>query len=239
MLVSENGKLIELPEDVRPTDKYKIYENTLVVNYVERKMYSFYVQQATGLKKEAEGLKVEPRFFESGFILIELPGENVLYNTKTGEIVAAGNIIIGQDSNPDVCIGNSFKAVVLEFYEKGIDTYRVFDDQGNEVLDSKYVKNGKKVEILDYNGLGNIMPLKIRDDRFISRRYGVLHILFWKDGTSEVIEVIPTEYDRVYLNKYAAIKDCYGNAHYPTYAAEKDDKTIYFTFNGKRIRLPK
>ena len=51
MLVSENGKLIELPEDVRPTDKYKIYENTLVVNYAERKMYSFYVQQATGLKK--------------------------------------------------------------------------------------------------------------------------------------------------------------------------------------------
>ena len=85
MLVSENGKLIELPEDVRPTDKYKIYENTLVVNYVERKMYSFYVQQATGLKKEAEGLKVEPRFFESGFILIELPGENVLYNTNEND----------------------------------------------------------------------------------------------------------------------------------------------------------
>ena len=239
MLVSENGNLIELPDDIRGIDKYKIYEKTLVVNYAKKGTYSFYVQQATGLKKEAEGLKEEPRFFESGFILIEQPGENVLYNTKTGEIVAAGNIIIGDYSNPDVCIGNSFKAVVLEFYENGIDTYRVFDDQGNEVLDSKYVKNGKKVEILDYNGLGNIMPLKNRDDRFISRRYGVLHILFWKDGTSEVIEVIPTEYDSVYLNKYAAIKDCYGNVHYPTYEVKKDDKTLYFTITGKRIRLPK
>ena len=239
MLVSENGKLIELPEDIRAMDKYKIYENTLVVNYAEKKMYSFYVQQATGLKKEAEGLKVEPRFFESGFILIELPGENVLYNTKTGEIVAAGNIIIGQNSNPDVCIGNSFKAVVLEFYENGIDTYRVFDDRGNEILDSKYVGNGKKVELLDYNGLGNIMPIKIRDDRFVSRHCGVLHILFWEDGTSEVIEVIPIEYERVFLNRRIAVKDCYEKIHYPTYEVYKDDKTFYFTFNGKIIRLPK
>ena len=239
MLVSENGKLIELPEDIRAMDKYKIYENTLVVNYAEKKMYSFYVQQATGLKKEVEGLKVEPRFFESGFILIELPRENVLYNTKCGTVVATGNFVIGDYSNPDVCKGNNFRAVILEFYENGEYTYRVFDDQGNEVLDSKYVKNGWKVELLDFNGLGNMMPLKIRDDSFESRRYGVLHIVFYKDGTSEVIEVIPPEYDRIYLNCYAAIKDCYGKVHYPTYEVKKDDKTLYFTITGKRIRLPK
>ena len=239
MLVSENGKLIELPDDMRAIDKYKIYGNTLVVYYAKKGTYSFYVQQATGLKKEAEGLKEEPRFFESGFILIEQPGENVLYNTKNGEIVAAGNIIIGDYSNPDVCIGNSFKAVVLEFYENGIDTYRVFDDQGNEVLDSKYVKNGKKVELLDYNGLGNIMPLRFRKDRFHSDLSGILHIVFWKDGISEVIEVIPPKWDRIILNAAIGIRDCYGNIHYPTYEAKEDDQKVYFTITGKRIRLPK
>lgn len=191
------------------------------------------------LSIKSRDLKVEPRFFESGFILIELPGENVLYNTKNGEIVAAGNIIIGDYSNPNVCIGNSFKAVVLEFYENGIDTYRVFDDRGNEVLDSKYVGYGKKVELLDYDGLGNIMPLRFRKDRFDSNRSGILHIVFWEDGTSEVIEVIPPQDGKIILNMRIGVKDYYGNLHYPTYMVEKCDKEVYFTITGKRIRLPK
>lgn len=97
MLVSENGKLIELPDDMRAIDKYKIYENTLVVYYAEKGTYSFYVQQAAGLKKEAENLKKEPRFFESGFIWFEESnGEEVLYNTKCGECVAVGNFRINE-----------------------------------------------------------------------------------------------------------------------------------------------
>ena len=239
MFASENGKLIELPEDIRMGDEYKIYDNVIVIYYAKKRTYSIYTKTDEGLHLEIEELKSEPKFFESGFILADSYGANVLYNTKRGTVVATGNFIIGEYSNPDVCEGNLFKAVVLEFYENGICTYRVFDDKGNEVLDSKYVKNGWKVEPLDFKGLGNMMPLRIRDDRFESRRYGVLHIVFYKDGTSEVIEVISPKYDNVFLYRYAAIKDCYGKAHYPTYAAEKDDKTIYFTITGKRIKLPK
>ena len=240
MLVSENGKLIELPDDMRAIDKYKIYGNTLVVYYAKKGTYSFYVQQAAGLKKEAENLKKEPRFFESGFISFEESNEeNVLYNTKCGECVAVGNFRIDEYENPDVCEGNSFRAAVLKFYEDGIDTYRVFDDRGNEVLDSKYVGYGKKVELLDYNGLGNIMPLRFRKDRFHSDLSGILHIVFWKDGISEVIEVIPPKWDRIILNAAIGIRDYYGNIHYPTYEAKEDDKKVYFTITGKRIRLPK
>lgn len=240
MLVSEKGKLIELPDDIRMGDKYKIYDNVIVIYYAKKRTYSIYTKTEEELHLEIEELKSEPRFFESGFILAEDSNEeNVLYNTELGTVVATGNFIIGEYSNPDVCEGNNFRAVVLEFYEKGEYTYRVFDDQGNEVLDSKYVKNGWKVELLDFNGLGNMMPLKIRDDSFESRRYGVLHIVFYKDGTSEVIEVIPPEYDRIDLNCYATIKDCYGNAHYPTYVVKKADKQLRFTITGKRIRLPK
>lgn len=240
MLVSENGKLIELPDDMRAIDKYKIYENTLVVYYAEKGTYSFYVQQAAGLKKEAENLKKEPRFFESGFIWFEESnGEEVLYNTKCGECVAVGNFRINEYENPDVCEGNSFRAVVLKFYEDGIDTYRVFDDRGNEVLDSKYVGYGKKVELLDYDGLGNIMPLRFRKDRFDSNRSGILHIVFWEDGTSEVIEVIPPQDGKIILNMRIGVKDYCGNLHYPTYMVEKCDKEVYFTITGKRIRLPK
>lgn len=242
MLISENGKLIELPDDIRAIDNYKIYENTLVVYYAEKGTYSIYDQQTDGLKLEAENLKKKPRFFESGFILFEGDNqENVLYNTKDGESVAIGNFRIGEHSNLDVCKGNSFRAVVLKFYENGIDTYRVFDDRGNEVLDAKYVGEGKKVELLDNDGLlGNIMPLRIRVDRFHSDLSGILHIVFWDDGSSEVIEVIPPEYGgRIHLDGSTAVKDCYGKLHYPTYVGNKGGKEVHFAITGKRIRLPK
>lgn len=240
MLVSENGKLIELPDDIRMGDEYQIYDQVIVIYYANKRMYSIYTKKEEGLHLERKELKSKPRFFESGFILAKDSDKgNVLYNTELGTVVATGNFFIGEYSNPDVWKGNTFRAVVLKFYENCEYTYRVFDDQGNEVLDSKYVKNGWKVELLDFKGFGNMMPLKIRDDRFESRRYGVLHILFLKDGTSEVIEVIPPEYDKIYLNCFAAVKDYYGNAHYPTYVAQKNDKETCFTITGKRIRLPK
>ena len=240
MLISEEGKLIELPDDMQPIDKYKSYENTLVVYYAEKGTYSFYVQQAAGLKMEAENLKKEPIFFESGFISFEESnGDKVLYNTKCGECVAVGWFRIGKYEEPDVCKGNSFRAVLLRFHKDGIATYRVFDDRGNELLDSKYVGREKKVELLDYDGLGNIMPLRFRKDRSRSNCTGILHIVFWEDGTFEVIEVIPPKWDRITLNTRIGVRDCYGNIHYPTYEVKKDDKKFYFTITGKRIRLPK
>ena len=100
------------------------------------------------------------------------------------------------------------------------------------------VGKGKKVEILNYRNMGNIMILRIRNDICYFGFNGILHIIFNEDGTSEVIKVIPPSYDRIELNLYAAVKDDRGKIHYPTYTAIKYEKEIRFTFAGEKIRLP-
>ena len=90
MFASENGKLIELPEDIRMGDEYKIYDNVIVIYYAKKRTYSIYTKTDEGLHLEIEELKSEPKFFESGFILADSYGANVLYNTKRGTVVATG-----------------------------------------------------------------------------------------------------------------------------------------------------
>lgn len=235
MLVSENGRLQELPDDIRAFDEYKIYGNILVVHYVRKPNYSVYYQTDDGLDLKESNIEFEPKFYEPNLLLfVTAEDNNVLYNTTNGIVIARGNFNI----DFDIYEGSRFKAIILKFYEDGTEKYRVFDDKGNEVLDSKYVGKGKKVEILTYKSMGNIMPLRFRNDKFYSDRKGVLHIIFNKDGTSEVIKVIPPSYDEIMLNLYDAIKDDRGKIHYPTYTAIKDEKEIRFTFAGKKIRLP-
>lgn len=235
MLVSENGRMQELPDDIRAFDEYKMYGNILVVHYVSKKNYSVYYQTDNGLDLKESKIESEPRLYEPNFLaFVTSEGDEVLYNTTNGIVIARGDF----NTNFDIYEGNRFKAIILKFYEGGIEKYRVFDDKGNEVLDSKYVGKGKKVEILTYRKMGNIMPLRIRNDKFYSNRKGILHIMFNEDGTSEVIKVIPPSYDEIDLNLYSAIKDDRGKIHYPTYTAIQDGKEIRFTFAGKKIRLP-
>lgn len=238
MLVSENGKMKELPDDIRAFDEYKMYGNTLVVHYVSKGNYSVYYQTDKGLDLKESKIKYGPTFYEPNFLAFASEDDEVLYNTKNGIVIAHGNFQVPRYSNFDIYEGKGFKAIILEFYEEGIEKYRVFDDKGNEVLDSKYVGKGKEVETLTDRSMGNIMPLRFRNDKFHSDRKGILHIIFNEDGTSEVVKVIPPLYDEIDLNLYAAIKDDRGKIHYPTYTAIKDEEEIRFTFAGKKIRLP-
>lgn len=232
MLVSENGRMQELPDDIRAFDGYKIYGNILVVHYVRKANYSAYYQTDDGLDLKESNIEFAPRFYEPNFLFFATSkDEHVLYNTKNGIVIARGDF----STNFDIYEGNCFKAIILKFYEDGIEKYRVFDDNGNEVLD---VGKGKKVEILTYGKMGNIMPLRIRNKKNYSDCKGILHIVFNQDGTSEVVKVIPPSYDEIYLNLYAAIKDDRGKMHYPTYTAIKGEKETRFTFAGKKIRLP-
>ena len=232
MLVSENGRLQELPDDIRAFDEYKIYGNILVVHYVSKKNYSVYYQTDNGLDLKESKIEAEPRFYEPNFLaFVTSEDDNVLYNTTNGIVIARGDF----NTNFDIYEGNRFKAIILKFYEGGIKKYRVFDDKGNEILD---VGKGKKVEILNYRNMGNIMILRIRNDICYFGFNGILHIIFNEDGTSEVIKVIPPSYDRIELNLYAAVKDDRGKIHYPTYTAIKYEKEIRFTFAGEKIRLP-
>ena len=232
MLVSENGKMHELPDDIRAFDEYKMYGNILVVHYVSKKNYSVYYQTDNGLDLKESKIEAEPRFYEPNFFFFfTSEDDNVLYNTTNGIVIARGDF----NTNFDIYEGNRFKAIILKFYEGGIKKYRVFDDKGNEILD---VGKGKKVEILNYRNMGNIMILRIRNDICYFGFNGILHIIFNEDGTSEVIKVIPPSYDRIELNLYAAVKDDRGKIHYPTYTAIKYEKEIRFTFAGEKIRLP-
>lgn len=238
MLVSENGRMVELPDDIRAFDEYKMYGNILVVHYVSKKSYSVYYQTDNGLDLKESEIESEPRLYEPIFLAFtSSEGDEVLYNTTNGIAIARGDFKVPQYTNFDFYEGNRFKAIILEFYEGGIEKYRVFDDNGNEVLNSKYVGKGKKVELLTYKKMGNIIPLRISNYKSYSHCEGVLHIIFNEDGTSEVIKVIPPTYDEVNLNLYAAVKDDTGKIHYPTYTAIKNGKEIRFTFAGKKIKI--
>ncbi|MFR0823161.1 MAG: hypothetical protein ACLU84_02360 [Clostridia bacterium] len=237
MLVSENGRMMELPDDIRVFDEYKMYGKTLVVHYVNKKYYSIYYQTDSGLELKESEIKSEVEFYKPNYIaFVSSKGDDVLYNTTNGVVIAYGNFQVPEYSNFDIYEGPRFNAIILKFYEEGIEKYRVFNDKGDEVLDSAYVGRGKKVELLTYKSFGNIMPLRIRIDKFCSDRKGVLHIVFNEEST-EVIEVLPSIYDKVDLNLYAAVKDNAGRIHYPTYTAVKNGKASFFTFAGKRLNI--
>ena len=239
MFISENGKIIELPEDIRPLDQYQTYGGTLVVHYVSKASYGIYYQTEKGLEKKAR-VSSTPEFFKPNFMVWRTSkDENVLYNTENGIVIATGDFKIPQYVDFDRCYGKNFKAFILKFYDGDIENYRVFDDIGNEVLYSEYVGYGKKVELMSFDGIGNILPLRFRKDKHYSDKKGVLHIVFNDNGTSEVIQVIPAIYDDVSLYLYAGVKDISGKIHYPTYTATKNGKETHFTFAGTRIRLPK
>lgn len=237
MLVSDNGKIMELPDDIRAFDEYKMYGKTLIVHYVNEKHYGIYYHTDSGLDLKANGIKFEPKFYEPNFIwFISSEDDDVLYNTASGIIIACGNFKF------DIYDGIRFKVFILKFYEGSTEKYRVFDDKGNEILDSEFVGVGKKVELITYKNFGNILPLRIRQrirhGKFYSDHKGILHIIFNKDGTSKVIKVIPPSYDGVDLNSYVAVEDDAGKIHYPTYTAIKNGKETCFTFAGKKIKLP-
>lgn len=239
MFLSDNGRMIELPEDIRPLDQCQIYGGTLVIHYVTKGSYGVYYQTEKGLEQKAN-VKLQPRFYKPNFMVWTVSrNENVLYNLENGIIIAKGNFKVPENVGFNMCAGRNFKAFILKFYEDDIENYRIFDDKGNEVLDSEYVGNGKKVELMGTEAIGNIMPLRIREDKYYSDRKGVLHVVFNDNGISEVIQVIPATYDEVHLNLYAGVKDSAGKLHYPTYEATKNGKEILFTFAGTRIRLPK